>query len=187
MPRLIAPAAEVARGLAAASLLARGDARGAALLPGDAGAAWRSFFAMVLCLPAFLALRFLGAAEDSVPDDASRLLAEVTGYVAAWAAFALASRPIAEALGRGAEWPRFLSAWNWSNVVQYAVLLLALGLPLPAPLSTLLGIAGFLYAVWLEWFTVRAALAAAPIAAALIVLLDLAIGLVFGSLSGAFG
>lgn len=187
MPCLIAPSAEVARGLAAASLLARGDARGAALLPGDAGAAWRSFFAMVLCLPAFLALRFLGAAEDSVPDSARTLVAETAGYVAAWAAFALASRPIAEALGRGADWPRFLSAWNWSNIVQYAVLLLALGLPFPAPLSTVLGVAGFLYAVWLEWFTVRAALGVAPFAAALVVMLDLFLGLLFGSLSGAVG
>jgi hypothetical protein len=184
---LIAPAAEVARGLAAASLLARGDARGAALLPGDAAAAWRSFFAMILCLPAFLALRFLGAGEDAVPDTARTLAAEVAGYVAAWAAFALASRPIAESLGRAEEWPRFLAAWNWSNIVQYTVLLLALGLPLPSPVSTLLGFAGFLYAVWLEWFTVRAALAVAPIAAAMIVLLDLIMGLFFGSLSGALG
>jgi hypothetical protein len=187
VPRLIASSAEVARGLAAASLLARGDARGAALLPDDAAAAWRSFFAMVLCLPAFLALSFLGAEEDAVPDGARTLAAEIAGYVAAWAAFALASWPVAQALGREAEWPRFLSAWNWSNIVQYAVLLLALGLPFPAPLATVLGLAAFLYAVWLEWFTVRAALGVAPLAAAAVVLLDLIMGLFFGSLSSALG
>ncbi|MGG5808654.1 hypothetical protein [Falsiroseomonas sp. CW058] len=149
--------------------------------------AWRSFFAAVICLPAFLALRFFGWSEFGAPEAGllRPLAAEVTGYAIAWVVFALASLPLAQAWGRGAQWPRFICAWNWTNAVQYLVLL-ALTLPgslgLPGWAAQALTLAGLGYAIWLEWFVARHALAVLPLQAGAIVGLDLAIGLFLGGL-----
>ena len=115
------------------------------------------------------------------------LLAETCGFVIAWAGFALASHRVAEMLGRGAEWPRFIAAWNWTNVVQYA-LLLAVSLPAAFGLRGAvfggLSLAVLGYALWLEWFVVRGALRLAPGPAAALVGLDLLISLFVNGLVG---
>lgn len=115
------------------------------------------------------------------------LAAELCGYAIAWTGFALASKPLAEAAGRAAEWPRFLAAWNWGNVVQYLVLLgltLPAALGLPAVLSYGLGFAAFGYALWLEWFIAREALGIPGGRATVFVLLDLLLGVFIGGFVG---
>ncbi len=148
--------------------------------------AWRSFWAAAICLPAFLALRLLAwAANDDPAGGVLRgLSAELLGYVVAWAGFALASLPLARMWGREAAWPRFLAAWNWTNVVQYLVLVV-LTLPgllgLPLALAQVLSLAGLAYAVWLEWFVARHALGADGRQAAALVGIDLLLALFLGS------
>jgi len=171
-------------GMIGAFMLARGDRRGLALIEDTPAGAWRSFAAAFICLPAFLALRFLAWAEADVAlaDWERPVVAEALGFICAWTMFALASLPVAASWGQAGAWPRFLAAWNWSNVVQYALLLVAallasLGIP---GLGTALMAAALAYAVWIEWFVVRAALGVPPLRAAAIVLLDLAIGLFVG-------
>jgi hypothetical protein len=177
----------VAAGLAGAALLARGRAQGLALIEASAEGALRSFWAMAFCLPAFLALRLLSWGELGEPSGGfgRALAAELIGFVVAWVGFALASRPLAEASGRLAQWPRFLAAWNWTNAVQYAVLL-ALSLPgllgVPEAVGHALALAGLGYAVWLEWFATKSALQVTGARAAGFVGLDLALGLFLGGL-----
>lgn len=113
------------------------------------------------------------------------LAAELIGYAGAWAGFALASLLVAEAMGRRARWPHFIAAWNYTNVVQYLVLLL---LTVPAVLggqSVLangLALIGLGYALWLEWFVARLALRLGGGQAAGLVLLDLMLSLFVGGL-----
>jgi hypothetical protein len=177
----------VTAGLLGAFLLARGDKRGMALIESTPEGAWRSFMAAVICLPAFLALRFFTWAE--MPEAGGifgrPLLAELIGFVFAWTAFALASRPILQSWGQLAAWPRFIAAWNWSNVVQYLVLLLlallgALGVP--GVVAQVLLLIGLAYAVWIEWFVVRTALQVSSMQAASLVGLDFALGLFLSGL-----
>jgi hypothetical protein len=115
------------------------------------------------------------------------MAAELIGYAAAWAGFALASLPLAELQGRKAEWPRFIAAWNWANVVQYMVLI-ALTVPaafgLPDAIAQGLGLAALGYALWLEWFVARSALRLAGGAAVAFVVLDLLLGIFIGGLVG---
>lgn len=174
-------------GLRGASMLARGRPEGLMLIESSPAGVARSFWAAALCLPGFLALRLLGWAETGVPDVGRSLLAELLGYVCTWAGFALASLPLAEATGRRAEWPQFIAAWNWANVVQYLVLL-ALTVPaslgLPPLLANGLGLAALGYALWLEWFVAKAALRVSGGRAAAFVLLDLMLGLFVGGLVG---
>ncbi|TCZ59873.1 hypothetical protein [Roseicella aquatilis] len=136
-----------------------------------------SFWAAALCLPGFLALQFFAWSQTGVPSGGfgRALAAELIGYVAAWAGFALLSLPMAESQGRRADWPRFIAAWNWANAVQYLVLL-ALTLPavlgLPELLAGGLWLAAFGYALWLEWFVTKGALRLPGGTAVLFVALD---------------
>ena len=175
--------AAVAAGLRGGFRLGRGDASGLGLIDATPEGALRSFWAAAICLPAFLALRLLSWSTTGGPAGggvARRLAAELIGYAAAWAGFALASRPVAEVFGRRNRWPQFLAAWNYANVVQYLVLL-ALTVPtalgLPGWLANGLGLAAVGYALWLEWFVARAALQLGGGQAVALVALDLVIGL----------
>ena len=113
-----------------AFLLARGRPDGLLLIaaPPEAemAVASRSFWAMAVCLPAFLCLHFLDWAGDGLPPEpVAGLALDLLGYVIGWVGFALLSHRLAGTLGRATLWPRFIAAWNWCNVVQYTLLLSA--------------------------------------------------------------
>ena len=174
------------RGIAAALLLARGRAAGAQAFAPTLAEARASFVAALVCLPIFLLLRGVsGPGAAAGADPARALAADLIAYVCSWAGFALASLPLAEAMGRRALWPRLVAAWNWVNLVQYVVLagftipvLLGLsGLPADA-----LGLAAIGYALWLQWFTARAALGVTGGRAAGFVVLDLGLALFLSGL-----
>jgi hypothetical protein len=182
----------VARGLQGAFRLARGDADGLALIEASPEGALRSFWAAVLCLPGFMALRLIAWSAAAGPEGgvARALTAELIGYVCAWTGFALASLLVAEAMGRQGRWPHFIAAWNYTNVVQYLVLLLmtvpvALGATGAVPNA--LALAGLGYALWLEWFVARLALGVGGGRAAGVVVLDLMLGLFIGGLVARMG
>jgi len=176
----------VAAGLAAAVLLGRGRPEGLALVEDTPDGAWRSFFAAFICLPAFLAIRFFAWASLGQPGGLGRALtAELIGYTLAWVGFGLISLAIVTTWGRTAQWPRFIAAWNWTNILQYAVILImslpgAIGLPLP--LAQAATLAGLGYALWLEWFVARHALGIGNGRAIGLVVADLALGLFIGGL-----
>lgn len=161
-------------------MLARGRAMGIALMPITAGAAGRSFWAAALCLPLFLVLRLL-LGEQALTG--RLVVAELIGFVAGWAAYALATLPLATACGRQALWPRFVATWNWVSLVQYGIILL-LSLvvnELPGWLGQGVQLAGLGYALWLQWFATGLALQVAGRHAAGFVLLDLFMGLLLSS------
>jgi hypothetical protein len=177
--------ARVGSGVQGALLLARGRAEGMLLLaprgePARAAAA-RSFWAAALCLPAFICLRLVDLAlSPHLPPYAAHGLAlHLLGYVVDWVGFALLSRTLAHAMGRQEQWPRYIAAWNWCNVVQY---LLTVAATLPA----LLGLPGLIeqtawlvalgWGLWIEWYATRVALDVTGAQAAGLVLLDVGLG-----------
>ncbi|WP_426957845.1 hypothetical protein [Muricoccus radiodurans] len=166
---------QIAAGLQAALLLGRGEERGLrfAMLSMEGPA--RSFWAAIICLPAFVVIRLLTLELVTGP----RMLAELIGFSLGWVVFPLAALPLAEASGRGPLWPLLVAGWNWANIAQYAVLVVALILEqiLPSPLSGAVSLISFGYAVWIEWFVAKAALRITGPRAAIFVAIDLAIGL----------
>lgn len=178
----------ISAGLAGAFLLARGRAEGLALMETTPAGAWRSFIVAAICLPAFLALRAFAWAQGGAGVEVlgRPLVAELITYVLGWTVFALASSWVSGLLGRGAAWPRFIAAWNWTNIVQY-LLWLALAVPIAFGASGLviqaLTLAAFGYLIWLEWFTVRAALGVSGRQATAVVFLDLVIGVFLAGLA----
>lgn len=187
MPPLNPPS--ITNGLAAAWLFARGKGAGALLIASSMEAARHSFLAAAICLPLFIVLRLIawgvqGAPPAGVP---VALAGELVGYSLGWVGFALASKVMAEQATRAAEWPQFIAAWNWTNIVQYlllVVLLVPTALGLPAWLGNALGLAAVGYAMWLEWFVTRSVLGVQGATAVMFVLLDLAIGLFIGGITG---
>ena len=182
--------AQMGNGLQGAMLLARGRADGMLLLAGQEEPALqtaaRSFWAAAICLPAFICLQLIDLAQSPgvPPHFAHGLALQLLGYAVDWAAFALASREVARAMGRMSAWPRFITAWNWCNVVQY-LLLVGASLPPLLGLPTLLGETAWLvatgWALWIEWYATRLALGVGGLPAAGLVVLDEAMG--FGLLA----
>lgn len=156
-------------------MLARGQQHGSYFFEGSALEAARSFWAMALCYPLFFLLGRLAGAGDSLHD----WVIESLGFVIAWLAFALAAEAMAGMAGKGANFTRFIAAWNWTNLFQYAALLAGslLGSMFGGGMVQILSLIVVAYALWLEWFTTRTTLGVHGSAAVMFVLLDLAIGL----------
>ncbi len=182
--------AALASGLRTAALLAAGRPAGiAGIEPGLAGAR-RSFLAAFLSFPLFVLLRLLDWSEGGLPPHPGHVaVLDGLGFVVGWAGFALITRPLVGAIGRAPLWPRYLAVWNWCNFAQYV--LLAFGampeiLGAPAIVQQTAALVTFGWAIWLEWYGTRLALAIGGVPAALFTLLDLAIGIALAGLTDLF-
>jgi hypothetical protein len=178
----------VADGIAAALLFARGQPAGLTLIAPGLESARHSFLAAIICLPVLFVVRFHGWAMQGAPPNGVTiaLAAELVGYTLGWVAFALVSRAMAQQAGRERDWPRFIAAWNWSNLVLYALLILLMVpsvLGLPGWIGNALGLAALGYAMWLEWFVTRLSLNLPGPVAVLFVLLDVALGQFLASIT----
>jgi hypothetical protein len=187
VPPLNSPS--ITNGLAAAWLFARGKGAGALLIPNSMESARHSFLAAAICLPLFVVLRLIAWAVQGAPPSGVlvALAGELVGYSLGWVGFALASKILAEQAKRSEQWPQFIAAWNWSNIVQYlllVVLLVPTALGLPSWLGNALGLIAVGYAMWLEWFVTRTVLGVQGATAVMFVLLDLALGLFIGGITG---
>lgn len=174
----------VGAGLQAAMLLARGRPEGLRYVePGLAGAR-RSFWAVLVCLPLFAGLRFAGWTASASP--AHACASDLFGYVIGWVGFAALSHSLVAMLGRERAWPRYIAAWNWCNVAQYVLLLIAAVPALFGAAAWLQQSAGLVavgWAVWLEWYAARLTLGVGPLTAALLTGIDLLLGVVLGNLA----
>jgi hypothetical protein len=175
----------VSTGIQAALLLARGRPEGVGLLttegePAPATAA-RSFWAAALCLPAFVCLQLIDLAQGPglPPHAAHNFALQLLGYVIDWAGFALVTYWLAGTMDRGRRWPIFIAAWNWCNVIQYLLLVIA-SLPpllgLPEIVGETLWLVATGWALWLEWYATRLALDVGRLQAVGMVVLDEAMG-----------
>lgn len=147
-------------------------------MPADGAGAARSFWVAALCLPLFLFVRlFLEPVAAATPRATA---AELLGYAASWAGYALAALALCRAMKREALWPRFIATWNWMNLVQYLIMsgITLLSLPfLPAWMREVASLVAIGYALWLQWFAARTALQLPGGAAASFVLMDLMISM----------
>lgn len=186
--------ARLGTALHGAFLLARGRADGLGLIAeptADMAVAAHSFWAVAVCLPAFLCLHLMDWSAGGAPAAPARtLLLDLAGYVIGWVGFALLSHRIARAIDRAALWPRFIAAWNWCNVVQY-LMLVAAGVPgllgAPALADETVWLVAMGWALWVEWYATRLALAVPGRTALALVGLDFALGIFLVALTAAVG
>ena len=175
-------------GLRAALLLARGRVDGLDLVA-EGGPeehlqrARQSFVALLLCLPIFLVVQELGR-----PAEGTSLLRELAGLLLSWLGYAVLSHRLAAQMGRGVLWPRFIALWNWCNLVQYLLLAAALVPPLlgvPMVVAQTLWVVAMGWARWLQWSATRLGLGLSGGRAALMVAVDMGLGLVVLRVVGA--
>ena len=180
-------ATAVTSGLQGALLLARGRADGVRYVEDDMAGAARSFWAMAICLPAFVCLRLLAWTETGVPSHAAHLFAlDLLTYLVGWCGFAVLLHRLVASMGLTDRWPRCIALWNWCNVVQY-LLLVVFSIPgllgAPGLLDEALQLFALGWALWLEWFAFRLTLGIGVFPAAGLVALDVAIGVLLAAMS----
>jgi hypothetical protein len=160
--------------------LARLDASAMAWFEPGVEGTRRSFWAAAICYPGFLLLIAwrVDAAQWASVGALRILLVESIGYVAGWAAFPLVILYFCRWLERDEQSLDFITAYNWSQVLQTALTLAGLILirVLPAPAASLLYLAILMAQLGYEWFIARTALEAGGVAAAVVVLIDLVLG-----------
>ena len=181
--------AAVSSGLHAAWLLARGRADGLRHVEADMAGAARSFWAIAICLPAFICLRLLAWMQTGAPPHAAHLLAvDLLSYLIGWCGFAVLSHRLVGIMGLGARWPRCIALWNWCNVIQY-MMLVGSSVPglLGAPklIDEVAQLVGVGWALWLEWFAFRLTLGIGTLPAVGLVAVDVSIGIFLAGIGAA--
>lgn len=113
---------EVAAGIYGAFRLARRDPGGLGWFDASPQGYWRSFWAAVVVAPAFLVLDLItgGFGDDF---GLRQGVIQVAAYVIDWTAFPLLMIAVADSLGKWPNYMRYIVAYNWSAVIQMAVLL----------------------------------------------------------------
>lgn len=143
--------------------LARLDPGGLAYLDATPRGAIRSFQAAVLLLPFYAVVEALRLSDVGMTVAPLRLLAvEAVTYTVAWTAFPVIMITLTRVMGRWSRYCVFLTAYNWSSVVQVAVyfpivVLARIGLfPEVAGEFLMLGVLMLLFAY--EWYVIRTSL-----------------------------
>lgn len=144
---------------------------------------WKSFNAAIIALPGYVLLTLLVLVEQPVEASGMRIAAvEGISYAIGWVLFPLVMVSFTEAANCRKDYFRFLSAWNWSAVLQVYFLLAVTAFgasgTLPQELSALVGLTAVLALLFYQGFIAHAMLGVRPAIAALIVAIDIGLGLV---------
>jgi hypothetical protein len=180
--------AEIARSSYGAWRLLLGDASGLTHIDTSPQGMWRSFLVAPLLLPVFA----LAVVEHAIEIEASASWARIFGielsaYAIGWSAFPLAMSWIAPMIDREREYDGYIAAGNWSNMVQFALVLplILLGLAgiLPQGALQILSVVVSLVLLAYGWFIAKTALRLPALGAVAIVALDFIIGFFISAIS----
>lgn len=173
----------IAFGLAAGWRIVRGDAAAIRAIPANSKTASESFLAALVALP-FYGLMLISDADPNIRGPQDWLLHEAIIYPIGWMAFPTAAWSIARALDRGAEFLRYLAAYNWVQVFVYALFAAVLALKASGAweeLIQVLTIAALVLALAWSWFIARIGLDVGPLPASALVAVDFVISLILSS------
>jgi len=177
MPRL----AELWQALYGAGRLALLDRRALQYFDLSHRGTWRSFWAAAYCYPLFLLERWLELPAENVANSGLDhiFLVETIAYVIGWTAFPLVVIAVCRWLGREERGFDFITAYNWSIVLQTGlfVAIALLSLVLPDGTGIALQRMGLVAALVYEWFIAYVAIGGGAWMAALIVAIDIMLGL----------
>jgi len=165
-----------------------GDASGLRHIDGSARGMRRSFLLAPLLLPFFALEVLLHAGDIAATASWPRVVAiELSAYAIGWSAFPLAIAGVVRMIDREREYDGFIAAYNWSNLVQFALvmplLLLDLVDILPDSALQILYIILTLVLLGYGWFIARTALRLQAFGAIGIVALDFAIGFLVNAIA----
>lgn len=142
----------------------------------------RSFWAAVIAYPVFILMLALHVSHKSWASSGILhiVTVETIGYVFDWTAFSLAALLFCRLLGHEQEGFDFLTAYNWSQLLQTGLFFLVAVLGkihlLPSGLRDTLPYAALILAFAYEWNIARIAIGVGAAAATTIVLFDYVLG-----------
>lgn len=151
---------EAANSLFGAWRLARLDPRGLAFFNVTEAGFWHSFFAAVICAPAYALVVMLDYPHlAGFASDTRIISVHIIAYVINWTAFPLAVASASRWLGREELYVRYIVVFNWAKVLENmlflpAKALAATGMPW---LTILPGLTAFLVFSY-KWYVARTAL-----------------------------
>lgn len=178
---------EVVFGLYGAWRLALLDRGGMSYFDDSADGFWKSFYAAALVVPGYGILILLDPAGETSAGVPRSLAIHTLIYSLSWTIYPVIVVPILESLGRKSAYIRFIVAFNWAKVVQTAVYLpiviIVAAEVLPSGAANLLSGAMYILLLGYQWVVTRTALDTTPKAAAGLVALDFAVGVVLSVLA----
>lgn len=175
-------APQIAKSLYGAWRLARFDPDGLKFFDNTLEEFWRSFYAALVVAPMITVLVIIHLAEMKVSAGPVRIfMVEAVTYVLDWMIFPFIALYIADFIGKGDRYLRYIAARNWAIVLQMVLfLVIALlsqtGALNPGPAVTL-SIAATITILIYQGFITKVGLEVSNRAAAAIVFLDLIIGI----------
>jgi hypothetical protein len=170
--------------------LARGDRGGLSCFDRSLDGFWRSFLAAVISYPLYLVLLTMrvSVAEWERSGAWRIVTVETIGYVIAWVGFPLLIFYVVRWLGRAHRFFDFMVPYNWCQVPQSALFVLvglvSVGGMLSAQASETIDMLAAIATLVYEWFIARVALDTTGLVAALVVLLDLVLGVLISHAAG---
>lgn len=188
---------EAVRGLYGAWRLIHFDRSAGQFFDGGVRQFWMSFWAAAICLPGEIILRLLfvsadtgTASEGAEPGLVALTAVFVIAYVVQWAGFALLMVYVTDMLNRFENYLAYMTAHNWSSVVQVAIVLPAAAILVGMGIGESgWGGAIFFAAVLATWvylgFIARTMLGISKTAAAFVVITEIALALGLSSVSEA--
>ncbi|MBK19141.1 MAG: hypothetical protein CMM52_09950 [Rhodospirillaceae bacterium] len=180
---------EVSRSVFGAWMLARFNPDGLLLFENTVSAFWRSYWAAILALPAFIALVMMFAPEIPVAvGHLSAIIIRTSGYVAGWFLLPFIMFYVCRLIDREEQFCRYIAAYNWARLLQILLLLLVTILSasgvIPKNISPFVTFAAYVFVLIYQGFIVRVALMIPGIGAFGIVVMDLATGIVIEICTG---
>jgi hypothetical protein len=170
--------------------LARGDRGGLLYFDRSLDGFWRSFLSGFLSYPFFLILLTMrvSIADWNTAGGVPIILIETIGYVISWVAFPLVMLSVLRWIGREGRFYDFMVPYNWCQLPQ-SVLFVVVGIEgetgaLSDPVSQTIEIAAAIAVLVYEWYIARVALETNGATAAVVVLVDLVLGLLITRAAG---
>ena len=183
---------EVRLALAGTWRLARGDRGGLSYFDRSFDGFWRSFRAAIISYPLYLVLLAMRVSVgDWQRSGGLRIVTvETIGYVIGWVAFPLLMMTVTQRLGRAHRFFDFMVPYNWCQLPQSALFVLAglaveggmLG-PQPGESIGIVAVFATLVYEWYVWYIARVALDTTTLAAVFVALLDLVLGAVISQVT----
>ena len=173
-------AREASHGIFGAWQFAKFDAHGLTFFDNTVVAFWRSFYAALIVLPAYIILALLQLTDKEVTAGPfSVLVIESIAYVIGWVAFPLAAFYLARAMDRDQWYCRYIVAYNWAAVLQIALFVVVTAVAasgmFPMVLAATLTFVASIAILAYQWFIARTCLEISAGAACGFVFLDLVI------------
>jgi hypothetical protein len=180
---------ETVASLYGALRLARFDPRGLTCFNATLAGFWRSFFAALLVAPLYAIELWAPFEGAGAPRTVTFALVEAIAYAVSWLAYPVAVETLARAMGCRQRFLVYMTAYNWSAVIQHLIiasiaLLTSIGV-LPSPIGQVVWLAATIYLLAYAWFIARTGLAIGPWAASGLVVLSLSLDILIASVASA--